>query len=426
MIDEATLEMIAGDGGRGAVSFRREKFVPRGGPDGGTGGRGGHCIVVATSQLNTLRRYRHQHRFQAESGQPGGGSNKSGRDGADLILEVPVGTAVSRRNGEAEGPVLLADLTQDGEGVVVAQGGRGGLGNTAFKSSTNRAPRVAQVGQPGEHTPLHLELRLLADVGLVGLPNVGKSTLLGQVSAAQPRVAPYPFTPLEPHLGVVSIDWDEFVMADLPGLIEGAAEGAGLGHAFLRHASRTRLLVHLIDGSAPDPLADFDLINRELAAYDAALAAKPQIVVVNKTDLATVQDASEGFTAQFARRDIEVLFISAATGDGVRDLIARCYARLQDLRRDEAQRATTAPPRILQPRPDPRRYEVLLPEAGRFRVCGGQVEAFVQMMDVGDEEARAEIYRWMTRRGVTAALRRAGIQHGDRVSIGTSAWTWDA
>ena len=286
MIDAVEIVVEAGSGGRGAVSFHREKYVPRGGPDGGRGGRGGDVVVVANGQLNTLRRYRRQRQFRAESGSNGGTNQRRGRGGSTLVLELPVGTIIS--GVTASGPEQLADLEEDGQSLVVAWGGRGGHGNMYFRSATNQTPRVAQKGEAGERRRLRLELRVLADVGIVGLPNAGKSSLLRRLSAAQPRVADYPFTTLEPHLGVVSVGWDEFVMADLPGLIEGASDGAGLGHDFLRHTSRTRLLVHLIDGAQDDPRSAKAMVDRELAGYAQELAARPQIVVVNKVDLEEV------------------------------------------------------------------------------------------------------------------------------------------
>ena len=427
MIDQALIEIVAGDGGNGAVSFHREKFIPEGGPDGGRGGRGGHVILIANAQINTLRRYRRAATFRADAGQPGGVNKRRGRDGADLMLEVPVGTIACGVGGDGEPIEQLADLTNDGQGILIARGGRGGHGNTFFRSSTNRAPRVAQRGQPGRHRHLRLELRLIADAGLVGLPNAGKSTLLGRLSAARPRVAAYPFTTLEPHLGVVSVGWEEFLVADLPGLIEGAADGAGLGHDFLRHTARTRLLVHMLDAAGPDPVAAWETINAELGAYDAALAARPQIVVLNKIDTAEAQQALPALQARLRERGAESLPISAATGEGTEALVARAWERLAELRRDEQARAAERPrgPVIITPRPDRRRFNVER-DGTSYRVRGGQVETFIEMMDTDDEAAMDEVYRWLDRRGVRGALRRAGMQPGDRVRIGEATWTWEA
>ncbi|MCY3920257.1 MAG: GTPase ObgE [Chloroflexi bacterium] len=427
MIDQAPIEVVGGDGGNGAVSFHREKFIPQGGPDGGRGGRGGHVILIANGQINTLRRYRRAAAFRADSGQPGGKNKRRGRDGADLLLEVPVGTIACAIDRDGEPTEQLADLTADGQGVLVARGGRGGHGNVFFRSATNRAPRVAQRGQPGRQRRVRLELRLIADAGLVGLPNAGKSTLLGRLSAARPRVAAYPFTTLEPHLGVVAVGWDEFVLADLPGLIEGAAGGAGLGHDFLRHASRTRLLVHVLDAAGPDPIAAWETINAELSAYDAALAARPQIVALNKLDIGAAQEALPALHGRLRERGVEALPISAATGEGTEDLVARVWGRLADLRRDERDRAAERPagPPLITPRPDRRRFTVEQ-EGAAYRVRGEQVETFIEMMDTDDEAAMEEVYRWLDRRGVRGALRRAGMKPGDRVRIGEAQWAWEA
>ena len=427
MIDQAPIEVVGGDGGNGAVSFHREKFIPQGGPDGGRGGRGGHVILIANAQINTLRRYRRAAAFRADSGQPGGKNKRRGRDGADLLLEVPVGTIACAIDRAGEPTEQLADLTSDGQGVLVARGGRGGHGNVFFRSATNRAPRVAQRGQPGRQRRVRLELRLIADAGLVGLPNAGKSTLLGRLSAARPRVAAYPFTTLEPHLGVVAVGWDEFVLADLPGLIEGAAGGAGLGHDFLRHASRTRLLVHVLDAAGPDPIAAWETINAELTAYDAALAARPQIVALNKLDIGAAREALPVLQGRLRERGVEALPLSAATAEGTEDLVARVWERLAQLRRDEQARAAERPPAppLITPRPDRRRFTVEQ-EGAVYRVRGEQVETFIEMMDTDDEAAMEEVYRWLDRRGVRGALRRAGMKSGDRVRIGEAQWVWEA
>ena len=418
MIDTVEIEVEGGAGGRGAVSFRREKFVPRGGPDGGRGGRGGDVIVVANGQLNTLRRYRRQRRFRAESGSAGGTNQRRGRAGAAMLLELPVGSVVSAvRGGE---PERLVDLREDGQSLVVAWGGRGGYGNTHFKSATNRTPRVAQRGEPGERQRLRLELQVLADVGIVGLPNAGKSSLLRWLTAARPRVADYPFTTLEPHLGVVEVGWGEFVMADLPGLIEGAAEGAGLGHDFLRHTSRTRLLVHLIDGSGDDPDAAKALVDRELAAYSPELAARPQIIAINKADLPEVDLLRDELAALF---DEPPLFCSAVTGEGTDELVSACASALSELRAAEPRREPSIP--VVRPRPDGRRFTVEQRGKGSYAVAGASVERFVSMMDLDDDEALAETYRWLDRRGVAAALHRSGARPGDTVRIGTARLRWE-
>ena len=421
MIDAVEIEVEGGAGGRGAVSFRREKFVPRGGPDGGRGGRGGDVIVIANGQLNTLRRYRRQRRFRADSGTNGGTNQKRGRAGSTLLLELPVGTIVSQVSGGVT--EQLVDLEEDGQSLVVAWGGRGGQGNMYFRSSTNQTPRVAQKGEPGERRRLKFELRVLADVGIVGLPNAGKSSLLRHLSAARPRVADYPFTTLEPHLGVVSVGWDEFVMADLPGLIEGAADGAGLGHDFLRHTSRTRLLVHLIDGSQHDPLEAKALVDRELAGYSAELAARPQIVVVNKVDLEEVDVLRDEISALFVAGEQPPLFCSAVTGEGTETVVNACATALAELREQEPVRESKVP--VVRPKQDGRRFQVEKVDDRVFAVRGASVERFVSMMELGEDEALAETYRWLDRRGVAAALHRAGCEPGHTVRIGKSRFRWE-
>lgn len=323
-IDEAYIHVKAGDGGNGCVAFRREKYVPRGGPSGGDGGHGGSVFIEANPNDNTLLRYRYDREFRAERGRHGEGSNRSGRSGEDLVLTVPVGTLVyDQQTGQ-----LLADLTQPGQRCMVARGGRGGRGNAHFARPWRRAPRLAEPGQPGEERWLRLELKLLADVGLVGLPNAGKSTLIARISAARPKIADYPFTTLEPCLGVVRADpedWSRsYVVADLPGLVEGAHRGAGLGHRFLRHIERTRLLAHLVDVSdtAPnDPVHSFAVVQRELAAFSDALARRPVVVVATKLDAATERTRLEQLQEHARRCGLPCYAISAVTGQGVGELV---------------------------------------------------------------------------------------------------------
>jgi GTP-binding protein len=326
--DEAFITVQSGDGGRGCVSFRREKFVPRGGPDGGDGGKGGDVILRSSSHRRTLYPFRFKRQFKAKNGAHGQGKQKTGRKGDDLIIEIPPGTLVI----DEETNEIVKDFTQPDETHVIAEGGRGGQGNSRFKSSTHRAPRFAQPGEPGQFLKLKLELKLLADVGIIGLPNAGKSTLISVISSATPKIADYPFTTLTPTLGVVSAGWGEpFVAADIPGLIEGAHTGVGLGTRFLRHVERTRVLVHLIDASnldPQDPLADYETINRELANYSPQLLAKPQIVTLTKMDLPGTKEAVKALKA--AVQDREVLQISAATRKGVKKLISKMIKYLED------------------------------------------------------------------------------------------------
>jgi GTP-binding protein len=326
-IDEATITVQSGDGGRGCVSFRREKFVPRGGPDGGDGGKGGDVVLVTTLRKRTLQQFQYKRQFRAPNGGHGQGQRKTGRNGDDLIIELPPGTLVS----DAETGALLKDLTGAGERYVVAHGGRGGLGNNRFKSSTNRAPRHSQPGEPGAFLTLKLELKLLADVGLVGLPNAGKSTLIRAMSAARPKVGDYPFTTLHPCLGVVETGWSEpFVVADIPGLIEGAHQGAGLGHRFLRHIERTKVLVHLIDIAAidpDDPLAAFNTVQKELALFKPELAHKPLLVVLNKCDRPEAAANARRFRDQAP--DIDTLAISARNAEGLDPLQSQIVQLLE-------------------------------------------------------------------------------------------------
>jgi GTP-binding protein len=320
-IDEATITVQSGNGGRGCVSFRRERFVPKGGPDGGDGGKGGDVVLVTTHRKRTLRQFQYKRQFKAANGGHGQGSQKTGRNGADLIIELPPGTIILN----AEDGTLIKDMALPDEKFVLARGGRGGLGNTRFKSSTNRAPRHAQPGEPGIFLTVKLELKLLADVGIIGLPNAGKSTLLCAISAARPKAADYPFTTLNPYLGVVRTEWAEpFVVADIPGLIDGAHQGAGLGHRFLKHIERTRILIHLIDASAIDsdrPLAAMDTVNRELTLYNPALGAKTQLMVLNKLDLAGAAQKAEVFLKALPDKDI--VLISAQKAEGLASLTSK-------------------------------------------------------------------------------------------------------
>jgi len=317
-IDEAVITVQSGDGGRGCVSFRREKFIPRGGPDGGDGGKGGNVILKTTSRKRTLYQFRYKRLFKAKNGAHGQGKQMTGKNGPDLVIELPPGTLVT----DADTGCVIKDLVNTDETFVIALGGRGGQGNTRFKTSTNRAPRFAQPGESGETRTLKLDLKLLADVGIIGLPNAGKSTLISAISSARPKIGSYPFTTITPSLGVVQTDWTEpFVVADIPGLIEGAHKGTGLGIKFLRHIERTRILVHLVDIGTIDldnPLEAYNIINQELALYNPELVQKPQIIVLNKIDLPHMRKAAEIFQSAFKDRKIES--ISALTGEGIEEL----------------------------------------------------------------------------------------------------------
>lgn len=336
-IDECVIDVRAGNGGDGKATFRREPNVMRGGPSGGDGGDGGSIILVADDQLSTLLDLRYQKSYLAKNGAPGAGRDKYGRGAEDVIVRVPVGTVVYDDAAE-EGDLPLVDLAHAGERFVAAQGGKGGKGNIHFATSTNQAPKNAEPGTPGEARSLRLELKLLADAGLIGYPNVGKSTFIAAVSRARPKIADYPFTTLVPNLGVVALSGGRsFVLADIPGLIEGASEGHGLGHRFLRHVERTRVLVHLMEVSAEpgrDPLHDYDVINHELRRYSPEIAARPQIVALSKCDITETREVFERWRSEFAQRGVELHAISAATGAGIRELLEKVYQQIRPAQPD--------------------------------------------------------------------------------------------
>jgi len=418
MIDRVEVHAKAGDGGKGVVSFRHEKFVPFGGPDGGNGGRGGSVYVIADAQLSTLYSMSRRKHLKAGTGGNGLGKKMQGKQGEDLVVKVPMGTLVYRRSdGET---VLIADLVADGQQEVVARGGRGGVGNVHFATSTNQAPRIAQKGQPGEEAWLILELKLVADVGIIGYPSVGKSTLLAAASAARPKIADYPFTTQEPVLGVVAVGNRTFVLAEIPGLIEGAHHGAGLGHYFLRHAERTRLLIHLLDGTSQNPLAGMDSVNRELALFNPTLGLRPQIVAVNKIDLPEVEARIPELREQLGKVTGPLHFISAATTAGVRQLMARAAGMLEDL----DQRAPEAAPAVFRPQPRDKTV-VVVREGNVFVVSLPQAESLIARMDITSAEARSYLKRQLIRMGVGVALKKAGVRSGDRVRVGEMELDWE-
>lgn len=413
LIDEARIYVKAGDGGNGVVSFRREKYVPFGGPDGGNGGAGGSVFLKADPGLNTLLQFQRQRHFKAERGQHGQGKRKSGRDGADLVVPVPPGTVVRSDDG------LVADLTQPGEMVLVARGGCGGLGNAHFATPTNRAPRFAQKGEPGEERWLTLELKTIADVGLVGYPNVGKSSLLAAISRARPKIAPYPFTTISPNLGVATVDDLRIVVADIPGIIDRAHAGAGLGLRFLRHVERARVLVHVLDASGHDPVADYDNLHREMALYDPKLLEKPEVVVANKMDLPEARERWPQMQNALAARGIRVHPVSAATGEGVPELLAALAELLRRL--PPAERAPSV--RVYRLAPEDERWSVER-EAKAFRVRGWKVERIVAMTDLENPEAVDRLQATLARLGVLDALEEAGVRPGDTVRIGKAELEW--
>jgi GTPase len=419
IFDEATIHVKAGDGGDGSASFRREKFVPLGGPDGGDGGRGGSVYLVADSGLNTLLSFRHRRRFKAESGGNGQGTQRHGAAGANLEIRVPVGTVVFSPDGEP-----VADLLEPADRLMIARGGKGGLGNLHFTTSTNQAPRIAQKGEQGEERDVKLELRLIADVGLLGYPNVGKSTFLAAVSRARPKIADYPFTTLQPNLGVASVGEDQsMVIADIPGLIEGAHAGAGLGHEFLRHVLRTLVLIHIVDGTSADPIADFRAVNDELRQFDPGLLDKPQVVAVNKMDLPDARERWPEVSRRFAELGYPVYAISAATGEGVTTVLQKAAELLARAREDEAARPRSEEPKpVLRPRPIDE-FEVVR-EGDAFRVVGPRLERMVAMTDLDSPESVDYLQRTLVRLGVTAALAAAGVKRGDTVRFGSVELEW--
>ncbi len=335
-LDEAKIFIKSGDGGPGCISFRREKYIEYGGPDGGDGGKGGDVVVEAVDNLNTLIDYRYQQHFKAERGHHGMGANRSGRNGKDIILKVPIGTQIFHDDKET----LLADLTEGGQRIVLLKGGIGGRGNTHFKTSTNQAPRRADTGMPGEELWIWLRLKLIADAGLIGLPNAGKSTFLAATSRAKPKIADYPFTTLHPNLGVVYIDQKEFVLADIPGLIEGAHEGHGLGTRFLGHVERCSVLIHLIDGTQEDPLKAYQTIRDELQAYSPRLTEKPEIIALNKCDALGIEDMSEKKKALEKRTRKHVHTISAVSKAGVSDLLREAFEFILEARKEDSKKSS--------------------------------------------------------------------------------------
>jgi GTP-binding protein len=428
LIDRARIYVRAGSGGNGSASFRREKYIPKGGPDGGDGGRGGNVILVVKPNLNSLIDFQYNERFLAEDGGNGLASNMHGKNGKDMTIRVPPGTMVY---DDASGE-LIADLTEVGESLRVAKGGRGGLGNVHFKSSTHQAPRIAELGEPGEEGWLRLELRLIADVGLVGLPNAGKSTLLASTSRARPKVADYPFTTLEPNLGVVTVggkDGQTFVMADVPGLIEGASEGIGLGHEFLRHVTRTKVLVHVLDASGGlegrDPLVDFKTINDELSGYDDRLKEKPMLVALNKIDLPEAQENLPRLHEALERDGYRIFEISAATQQGVQELMRAAAEILRETM--DAEPVTQKPQQrrvYTLEGVDERLWEARKIGEGHFQVSGIGIERLTRMTNFDLEDAVTRFQQVLESSGIEAELDRLGVEDGDTVTIAGYDMTW--
>ncbi|MGH2582679.1 MAG: GTPase ObgE [Anaerolineales bacterium] len=415
-VDEVEIDVHSGKGGDGMVHFRRELYVPRGGPDGGDGGRGASVVFTVDPSLRTLYSFRRKRKFKADDGRPGGPSKRSGKSAQDLILKVPAGTLVYDL---ADGR-LIGDLTEVGQDLVVAKGGRGGRGNQHFANSRNQAPRIAEKGEPGRKLQLRLELKLIADIGIAGVPNAGKSTLLAALTNAKPKIADYPFTTLQPNLGVAALDEEtSVVLADIPGLIEGAHKGVGLGHDFLRHIQRTRVLIHLLDGLAEDPVADFAQVNSELALFDAELAKKPQIVALNKIDLPEVKTRWPQVAKALEKLGHTPLAISAATGEGTRDLLGMAVEQLAKL---PEPRETDIP--VYRPAEDFGEFHVER-EGDGWRLRSASLERAAEMTYWEHDQSVRRFQRILRQLGVDVALREEGVQSGDTVYIGENELVWE-
>ena len=423
MIDSVLIQITSGSGGDGAISGRHEKFVPRGGPDGGDGGRGGNVIIVGDHNENTLINFRYEKNFSASNGENGSKAKKHGKDGDDVVIRVPVGTQIINETGS-----VVADILNSGEEYMAAPGGRGGYGNVKYSSSTSQYPVIAQAGEEGLKTSLRLELKLIADVGIIGVPNAGKSSLITFLTAARPKIANYPFTTIDPVLGIVEHRDKDFVMVDIPGLIEGAHEGIGLGHEFLRHIERTRVLIHLVDGTSENPSEDLHKINKELALFNEALIGKPQILAINKVDLDEVSVLAEDIRDSMGEDAWKFHIISAVSGEGVGSMMDEVVQVLSD-------QPSVIPPNLsvdLQEtdipviRPEPRRRGVsIYQEDGVYVVQAPGVERIAQRIDYEDWLARMQFYKHMQKTGVVKALEDAGISEGDTVRIGDIEWEWD-
>jgi len=423
-IDEASFKVEAGKGGDGVVHFRREKYVPFGGPDGGDGGRGGDVVFEVLPTLNTLSHLQYQRKYNAEDGARGGGNNKTGKSGEDLVINIPPGTVVyDEETGE-----VLGDLVDEGERLLVCKGGRGGRGNARFTTSRNQAPRVAERGEPGEQRNLRLELKLLADIGIIGVPNAGKSTFLSAVTRAKPKIAPYPFTTLEPNLGVAVLDEDTtLVLADIPGLIEDAHKGAGLGHAFLRHIQRTSVLIHLLDGMAEDPLLDYAQINAELALFDPNLSKKPQLVALNKIDMPEVDDRWPVIEAELIKHGVgkhfPVTAISALAGTNVRSLLYQAAELLMEEKAKTDRQTVGADIPIYRPEADPNAFEIERTPQG-WRIHGAAIERAAAMTYWEYDQSVRRFQRILEKLGIDKALREHGVQNGDTVFVNDYELEW--
>ncbi|MBI1742399.1 GTPase ObgE [Candidatus Acetothermia bacterium] len=423
-IDEAKICVIGGNGGDGLIGFRREKFRPKGGPDGGDGGRGANVILKASPHVNTLLQFKHTIHYRAESGDSGGKNRKHGADGQDLIIPVPVGTLVKDLRTQE----ILGDLSEPDLEIVIVRGGEGGRGNDQFKTSVRQAPRIREKGQPGEERWLKLELKLLADVGIIGFPNVGKSSLIAKISAARPKIAPYPFTTIVPNLGVVQVDeYRDFVIVDIPGLVEGAHAGKGLGDRFLKHVERTRVLVHLIDVASVeerDPFEDYETINQELKSFSEELTQKPQIVVGNKIDILD-ETQRQAIVRKFSEQGKKIHLISAATGEGTRSLVYLCYEKVLEMKQKEPARAPLDPElrrrRVYKLTGDPS-WEVYF-DGEVFHIEGQGVERLARL-SLEEPDAQEYLVERLKAMGIWAQLVRQGLRPGSSVRIGKHEFTY--
>jgi len=415
-IDEARIDVQSGKGGDGIVHFRREKYINRGGPDGGDGGKGGDIIFEVNPHLNTLENFRHQSMFKADDGRRGGVNNQTGRSADDLVIHVPPGTVISDDRGSQ-----LADLVEEGERIVICPGGRGGRGNPKFRNSRQQAPRLAEKGEPGFEKSLHLELKLIADVGIIGMPNAGKSSFLAAVTNAKPKIANYPFTTLVPNLGVAVLDHDAvLVLADIPGLIEGAHTGLGLGDTFLRHIQRTKVLIHMMDGMSQDQLSDYAQINTELALFDPDLALKAQIVVLNKMDIPEVKEKYPELKKIFSKRNVKLLATSTVTRENARDILWKAFQLLQEAPEPEEKEETLP---IYRPQSDEHMFDVVRTDNG-WMIVGEAIERAAKMTYWEYFESVRRFQRIMEAMGINETLLEMGVRAGDTVRIGEKEFEW--
>lgn len=417
-IDQAEIYVRSGNGGNGMVHFHREKFVPRGGPDGGDGGKGGDVVLVVRETLNTLSDYRHNQKFAADDGKGGGANNMSGRNAKDLIIPVPPGTVVF----DSDTGELLADLTEKNQQYIVCKGGRGGRGNQHFATARNQVPRIGEKGEPCEERNLRFELKLIADIGIIGVPNAGKSTYLSVVTNAKPKIAPYPFTTIEPNLGVARIDLEhDVVLADIPGLIEGASQGVGLGHDFLRHVQRTRVLIHMLDGLSEDILGDFGQINAELALFDPNLGKKPQIVAINKIDQPGVEEKIPDVKKALKKKGYQMMEISAMARTNTRELLFKAAELLANT---PALADAEIPVPVYKPKDEIQDYEIQRLDGDKWRVAGTAIERTAKMTYFDQPGSLRRFQKLMEVLGIEDALRKAGVSNGDTVMIGEFELEW--